>query len=187
MLSPIFWFPAEELEQLRMISKKSSLYADVCMAIGVMPAEKESSAAYRKELPELLLQKCQELYQILQQLRQDAALMTLENLIHRIYDRTDFLSVMQLTQDGERKRANLNMLLQYARQYEENQTSSAGGVSGFLRYIDWLVESGNDFRQVAPSAGSENAVVIKTMHGSKGLEYPFVFLGNLNRNFSGNV
>lgn len=52
-----------------------------------------------------------------------------------------------------------------------------------MRYIDWLVESGNDFRQVAPSAGIENAVVIKTMHGSKGLEYPFVFLGNLNRNF----
>ncbi len=186
MLSPMFWFTAEELVQLRMLSKKSSLYADVCMAIDVMPAEKESSAAYRKELPELLLQKCQELYQILQQLRQDAALMTLENLIHRIYDRTDFLSVMQLTQDGERKRANLNMLLQYARQYEENQTSSAGGISGFLRYIDWLVESGNDFQQVAPSAGIENAVVIKTMHGSKGLEYPFVFLGNLNRNFSGN-
>ena len=108
-------------------------------------------------------------------------MMTLESLIRRIYDTTDFLSVMQLAKDGERKRANLRLLLQYAKQYEENTDAFHGSVSGFLRYIDWLLENNDDFQQSSVSAGAENAVAVKTMHGSKGLEYPFVFLGNLEK------
>lgn len=110
-------------------------------------------------------------------------MMTLEALIRRIYDTTDFLSVMQLTKDGDRKRANLHLLLQYAKQYEENTDAAHNGVSGFLRYIDWLLDSGNDFQQTSLTAGVENAVAVKTMHRSKGLEYPFVFLGKLESPF----
>lgn len=179
MLSPMFWFTAQELLQIRMTDKKTSLYAGLCQAIGVLPTE----SLMPPIADDVLLKKCRHLYDTLQQLRQESALLTLEELIRRIYDTTDFLSVMQLTQDGEKKRANLQLLLQYARQYEETHTGF-GGVSGFLRYIDWLLESGNDFQQVASSVGLENVVSVKTMHRSKGLEYPFVFLGNLEVHFS---
>ncbi len=178
MLSPMFWFTAEEMMQIRMLAKTACLYHAVCLAIGETPAEKPL------QLPVHLIEKCQRLYDTIQKLRQASGMMTLEALIRRIYDTTDFLSVMQLTENGARKRANLNLLLQYAKQYEENTDAAHGGVSGFLRYIDWLLESGNDFQQTTLSAGEENAVAVKTMHRSKGLEYPFVFLGKLEKKFS---
>ena len=178
MLSPMFWFTPEDLMRIRMLGKKTSLYSAVCMAIGV------TESAEPVQLDDVLVQKCRQLYDTLQKLRQSSGMMTLEALIRRIYDTTDFLSVMQLTKDGDRKRANLHLLLQYAKQYEENTDAAHNGVSGFLRYIDWLLDSGNDFQQTSLTAGVENAVAVKTMHRSKGLEYPFVFLGKLESPFS---
>ncbi len=180
MLSPMFWFTAQELMQIRMTAKESSLYVGLCRSIGVMTGEQDTVQL----TDELLLKKCCHLYDTIQKLRQDAALMSLEALIRRIYDKTDFLSVMQLTKDGDKKRANLNLLMQYARQYEENIDAAHSGLSGFLRYIDWLLESGNDFQQSTLSMGAENAVSVKTMHKSKGLEFPFVFLCELEHDFS---
>ena len=135
MLSPMFWFTPEDLMRIRMLGKKTSLYSAVCMAIGV------TESAEPVQLDDVLVQKCRQLYDTLQKLRQSSGMMTLEALIRRIYDTTDFLSVMQLTKDGDRKRANLHLLLQYAKQYEENTDAAHNGVSGFLRYIDWLLDS----------------------------------------------
>ncbi len=181
MLSPMFWFSPEELTKIRMIDKSSSLYAVLCQAIGVMPKKPDSVSVM---LEETTLQKCQNLYDTIQELRQESAVLSLEGLIRKIYDTTDFLSIMQLTKDGDRKRANLQLLLQYAKQYEENSVAAHSGVSGFLRYIDWLTESGKDFQQTQLVTSGENAVAVKTMHRSKGLEYPFVFLGKLETGFS---
>lgn len=147
MLSPMFWFTPEDLMRIRMLGKKTSLYSAVCMAIGV------TESAEPVQLDDVLVQKCRQLYDTLQKLRQSSGMMTLEALIRRIYDTTDFLSVMQLTKDGDRKRANLHLLLQYAKQYEENTDAAHNGVSGFLRYIDWLLDSGNDFQQTSLTAG----------------------------------
>ena len=127
MLSPMFWFTPEDLMRIRMLGKKTSLYSAVCMAIGV------TESAEPVQLDDVLVQKCRQLYDTLQKLRQSSGMMTLEALIRRIYDTTDFLSVMQLTKDGDRKRANLHLLLQYAKQYEENTDAAHNGVSGFLR------------------------------------------------------
>ncbi len=182
MLSPLFWFTPDELLQVRMLAKNASLYSAVKKAAGLetdLPTEKKPSS-----VPPLLRKKCRGMVDMLQKLRQASAMMPLDLLIRHIYDRTDFLSVMQLTKDGNRKRANLYLLMQYAKQYIENTEASRYGVSGFLRYIDWLLESGNDFQQSGASAGDSEAVAVKTMHRSKGLEYPFVFLAKLETKFS---
>lgn len=97
MLSPMFWFTPEDLMRIRMLGKKTSLYSAVCMAIGV------TESAEPVQLDDVLVQKCRQLYDTLQKLRQSSGMMTLEALIRRIYDTTDFLSVMQLTKDGDRK------------------------------------------------------------------------------------
>lgn len=180
MVSPMFWFTAEELMQIRMAAMDSRLYVGLCRIIGVTEADEGASLVTDM----VLLKKCRNFYDTVQKLRQEAVLMPLESLIRRIYDKTDFLSVMQLTKDGAKKRANLNLLLQYAKQYEENTDTARSGLSGFLRYVDWLLESGNDFQQSTLSAGAENAVSVKTMHKSKGLEFPFVFLCELEHEFS---
>ena len=88
MLSPMFWFTPEDLMRIRMLGKKTSLYSAVCMAIGV------TESAEPVQLDDVLVQKCRQLYDTLQKLRQSSGMMTLEALIRRIYDTTDFLSVM---------------------------------------------------------------------------------------------
>ena len=180
MLSPMFWFTAQELLQIRMYAPESSLYLALCQIVKSDTPDQIVAAGIDTAVQE----KSRHLLETIRKLRQNAGMMSLEALIRRIYDRTDFLSVMQLTENGDRKRANLQLLLQYVKQYEENADVAHRGLSGFLAYIDWLTESGNDFQQTSLTFGEENAVVVKTMHRSKGLEYPFVFLGSLETRFS---
>ena len=180
MLSPMFSFTADDLAVVRLADKNQNLYASLCLLL-----EQAAHTPEHLSCSEALLEKCRNLYEVLQQLRYDSALYSLETLIRRIYETTDFLSVMQLYQDGEKKRANLHLLLQYVRQYEENMSrSNCGGITGFLRYIDHMLEKGRDFQQASASGGSDSVVAVKTMHGSKGLEYPFVFVCKTETKFS---
>ncbi len=173
MVSPMFSFTADDLAEIRLIDKSMSLYPAMCLML-----EKELGT-------EPLRKKCRSLYDTVSQLRYDSALYPLEDLIRRIYDTTDFMSVMQLYKDGAKKRANLHLLMQYAKSYETNAAdSSRGSVSGFLRYIDNMLEKNSDFVQAESADGSDNIVSIKTMHGSKGLEYPFVFVCMIETEFN---
>lgn len=92
-----------------------------------------------------------------------------------------FFQLCRFTETLKRKKANLRMMLEYAEDYEKN---SDGGLSGFLRYIDRIMESKGDFKAVSGSSGSQNAVSVKTMHKSKGLEYPFIFIAETSTKFS---
>ncbi len=172
MLSPMFSFTADDLARVRLVDKNRTLYASLCLLL-------EDEAA-----PDALREKCRSLHAILSQLRYDSALYSLETLIRRIYETTDFLSVMQLYRDGEKKRANLHLLLQYARQYETSAAQGSGGITGFLRYVDSMDEKNADFKQASSSGGSDDVVSVKTMHGAKGLEFPFVFVCRTETDFS---
>ena len=186
MASPMFQFSMDEIATLRLLDRNQPLYlvlSAIANAAG-SPATSELLEAAR-QLPESFQEKCCSFWNTVQVLRTDSTVLSLEDLIREIYDTTDFLSVMQLYQDGEKKRANLNLLIQYARQYEtQGQAAFTGGVTGFLRYIDSLLENERDLEQANPSNGADRAVFIKTMHRSKGLEFPFVFLAELDTKFS---
>jgi ATP-dependent helicase/nuclease subunit A len=186
MASPMFQFSMDEIATLRLLDRKQSLYFVISAVAGEGTASTDSALSEGiAALPDTLVEKCKSFWQTVQTLRMDSVVLSLEELIRKIYDTTDFLSVMQLYQDGEKKRANLNLLIQYARQYEaQGQTAFTGGVTGFLRYIDCLLENERDLEQANPSNGADCAVFIKTMHRSKGLEFPFVFLAELETKFS---
>lgn len=72
-------------------------------------------------------------------------------------------------------------MLTYARNYE---TASGGGLSGFLHYIAQVSARGKDFQPGTAVSGSEDVVAIKTIHKSKGLEFPFVFLAESETDFN---
>lgn len=61
-----------------------------------------------------------------------------------------FFQLCRFTETLKRKKANLRMMLEYAEDYEKN---SDGGLSGFLRYIDRIMESKGDFKAVSGSSG----------------------------------
>ena len=159
MMSAMFMISPDEMAKIRLCKKKAPLYSAVCEAV-----LNENEDYYPK---------LKSFKDSLDKLRLSAGGYSLEKLIRTIYDSTDYLTVMQLYGDGERKKANLRLILEYAKGYEQNYN---GGLSGFIRYINSVFENGGDFKKVSMASESDNVVSIKTIHKSKGLEYPFVFL-----------
>lgn len=165
LMSPMFMLTAEDMARLAAAKNDGETYFTVIKE--TVSGERETAA------DELLYSKLERFMKTFEKLRYCAASQRLERLIRTVYDSTDLLSAVQVYKDGARKRANLRLLLDIAEEYEKN---SGGGLSGFVRYVGTVIKRGGDFAGAASSSVTENVVSVKTIHKSKGLEYPFVFL-----------
>lgn len=168
MMSPMYMFEFEELAFLKTLGRDQHLFT----IMSDIEANK-----YEENINIFFAERCSAFLRALNSFRLSAVTMTVSELIGKIYDNTDFISVMQLYTDGDKKRANLRALIQYAKNYESSSSfEGSGGLSGFVRYIDRILENGADLTQGKISSATGNYVSVKTIHKSKGLEYPFVFL-----------
>jgi len=168
LMSPLFTLTKDDMLKIRSFHAKGALYRAV-------------SEALKHGCDESWYHKLCRFSESYERLRIAAAGNSIERLINTIYDSTDFLAIVRVYTDGAKKRGNLRLLLSYAKNYE---SSSNGGLSGFLRHIDNVLKSGKDFVQASVVSGSDDAVSIKTIHKSKGLEYPFVFVCMLDTEFN---
>lgn len=171
LMSPMFMFSADDMLELREINKKSKLIKCIRKA-----ADESEGISERLNL------KCCHFIEIFEELRQYSIYNNITLLVQKIYEVTDYLSVIQRFNDGDRKRANLRLMYHYTQTYTQISGSSSS-LSGFMRYIEKIGKSKENFSQAASSV-SENAVHIKTIHKSKGLEYSFVFLAENEVSFS---
>jgi ATP-dependent helicase/nuclease subunit A len=120
---------------------------------------------------------------VIEKLKEISMTKSTEMLIQAIYDQTDFLNAVSFRYtDGAKKKANLRLMVQYAKKYAQNDFFA--GVSGFVRYIENIVKMKGDFSSAANTDITDNAVQIKTIHKSKGLEFPFVFLCDTAKNYN---
>lgn len=165
MLSPIMMFSPDETAQIRNLNKSIKLYQNLISFDKI------------KKLSDSLCKKAQEANELIKEFRFLSASLNTERLIRRIYDRTNYYAIASTYKDAAR-RENLTLLLRYASSYDK---SSGRGLSGFLRYINSVFENGNDFKRMEHTKSNSDAVTITTMHSSKGLEYPFVFLCDLDK------
>lgn len=108
-----------------------------------------------------------------------AATVPADRLLWDVYETTDVLSLCSIRPNGALRVRNLNLLLDYTRDFEQN---GFRGLSAFLRYFNRLEENGSKVA-LASAAGEADAVTIDSIHGSKGLEFPFVFVANIDKNF----
>ena len=110
--------------------------------------------------------------------RRESMIVTVEELLSRLLDETELYVEMGIMPGGVQRQANLDALVAKARSYD--QTGSFG-LHGFLRYMD-------DARDSAKAGAAQtvqgDVVRILSIHKSKGLEFPVVFLAELNRQFS---
>lgn len=173
MMSPMFALSADDVSVIRLVNAKGYIYNNMVSGLGINNSE--------PSFDDNLCIKAKFVYDTIQEMRLFSSVYTVQELIQRIYDNTDFLSVMQLYKDSEKKKANLRLLLEYAGSFESNSNE---GLSGFIKYIDRILERNDDFRSASASASSINAVSVKTMHKSKGLEFPFVFIAETTRKFN---
>jgi ATP-dependent helicase/nuclease subunit A len=110
---------------------------------------------------------------------------SLADLIWKILRQTGFLSFVTALPNGQSRRANLLKLHDRAIQFE-NFAGSSGSVSlrRFVEFIEKLRTTATDWAKASPEAVAENAVRITSVHKSKGLEFPVVFLAELNSPFN---
>jgi ATP-dependent helicase/nuclease subunit A len=117
--------------------------------------------------------------------RTDARLGELAELIWQIYRQSGYLSIVSALPNGQARRANLLKLHDRAIQFEGFATSAATpSLTRFVRFIERLLETGQDWSPAEPENAIGNAVRILSVHKSKGLEFPVVFLAELQTAFN---
>ncbi len=155
MMSPIFAFSADEMAKIRANQKLGPLYSAV---VSFSESGDKKTADFIQKLA---------------QYRRDAAVLSVDRLISKLLYSTDILNQMLSLDGGRQKRANLLLLIKYAKSYTD---STNGGIYGFIKYMKSLPET--SFKTNA--LGGESSVRIMSMHNSKGLQFPVCILANLS-------
>ena len=130
---------------------------------------------------ETLRKKLKDFWILTEGLRKEAEYLPIHKLLWVIYDKTSYEQIVRLQPNGAVRAANLQMLIQKALDFE---STSYRGLFNFVRYIENLQKYEVDYGVAESSAGNENAVRIMSIHKSKGLEFPIVFVSGLGKRFN---
>lgn len=182
--SPLVGLTTDELAFIRLQNRTANYYT----ALRTFKANYE--AADRHLVQPTLLQGADHIAELagkvshfLDQLatfRQTAQQQSLVDLIWQIYDQTGYLDYVGAMPGGAQRQANLHALYQRAHDYEQ---SSFKGLYQFIRFIEKMQEHDKDLG-VAPTQLADDTVNVMTIHGSKGLQFPIVFLIDATHGFN---
>ena len=165
--SPIGKFTDDELIQIRLSDKKDDFYT--CM-------QKAKISVDRK-----LSDKIEQFLNNLDNWRKEQEYLALDELIWKIYSDTGYYNYVSLMPNGMLRQANLRMLFERAKQYE---TASFKGLYNFIHFIEKVHLSSGDLGAAKIIGENENVVRIMSIHKSKGLEFPVVFLSSTGKQFN---
>ena len=177
MKSPMFSFDEDELARLSL--QKASDKVQENLYEKLLHAQKRETE--RKELiHSALAEKLSQFMDILDSWRLYAKTHSLYNLIWKIYNDRFYYDYVGALPNGPARQANLYALALRADQFEK---SNFKGLSRFIRMIDQVLEAQHDLASVAV-APPKDAVELMTIHKSKGLEFPYVFILNMDQDFN---
>lgn len=166
--SPLVGFGAEELADIKIHAQGNDFY--------------EKLVSYAQEGPnENIRNTLLDCGKVLANWRYLARRGTLADLIWKIYQETGYYDKVGAMPHGSQRQANLRLLHDRARQYE---STTLRGLFGFLRFVDRLRQSGGRAGIARTLGENEDVVRIMSIHRSKGLEFPVVFLAGLGKKFN---
>ncbi|MDO4942357.1 MAG: helicase-exonuclease AddAB subunit AddA [Lachnospiraceae bacterium] len=128
-----------------------------------------------------IIQKLQKADAFLREFRCKKQYLSIPDLIRDILDSTGYYHMIGAMPAGERRQANVRMLIQKAKQFENG---SYKGLFYFVRYMEQLKEYDIDYGEANVQGEHENLVRIMSIHKSKGLEYPIVILAGMSKKFN---
>ncbi|MGI2327447.1 helicase-exonuclease AddAB subunit AddA [Planococcus sp. YIM B11945] len=168
--APFIGLKENELAEIRLAAPNATFYEAVKMFIrsgtGIDPAAAE---------------KLQRFVLRLEDWRNLARRGSLSELIWQVYLDTNYYEMAGAMSNGKQRQANLRALHDRALEYEK---TSFRGLFRFLRFIDRMRERGDDLGTAKSLSEKENVVRLMTVHKSKGLEFPVVFVAGMGRNFN---
>ena len=166
--SPIVGLTDNELVKIRLIDKNTNFYECLCQTEKILDDE-------------VLKNKINHFLKFLEELQKKQEYLKLDELIWYIYERTGYYNYVSLMTDGNLKTANLKMLFEKAKSYEEG---SFKGLYNFIHFIDRITKNGSDMGAPKLIGENENVIRIMSIHKSKGLEFPIVFLSGTSKWFN---
>lgn len=167
LASPIVGMDDEELAQIRAAFKGVSFAQAALSAMaGEDGYEDEKLFAFAA---------------VFERLRGAVADTPIHELLYMILDETGFYRYASAMPAGKRRRQNIDMLIEMATAYEK---TSYKGLFHFVRYIDIQQKYEIDYGEADTAGVNDDVVRIMTIHKSKGLEFPVVFVSGLGRLFN---
>ncbi|MBP3806427.1 MAG: helicase-exonuclease AddAB subunit AddA [Oribacterium sp.] len=152
--------------------------AEVYGIYAVLDEKKVSSSEpLRDELPRKLLS----FYKDIESYRQMSRYLSIHEILYRIYDETGYYNYVTAMPSGNRRKANLDALVDMALAFEK---TSYKGLFDYIRYIEKLKKYDNDQGESSVYSDQDDLVRIMSIHKSKGLQFPVVFLSGLGRRFN---
>ncbi|MFV8821544.1 UvrD-helicase domain-containing protein [Faecalibacterium sp. 9] len=179
MLGPMFGFTDDDLVRLRACSEETqkkqqepgtkltrmSLYGAV---LQVVQSEDETP----------FTQKVKAFYARLTELRRMARSVPAEQLLEEIFVSTGYLAALGVLENGARRREDARRFAAFCAE------SGTNGISALVRAIDAAAQAGSTGQDAVPGGARPGCVTIMTIHRSKGLQFPVVFVGDTARHFN---
>lgn len=165
--SMIGGFTDEELLEIRLIDTYCNFY--------------ECFLKAKLQVSTKLQQKIESFLEKIENWRKQQEYLPLDELIWQIYHDTGYDHYVELMPNGMMRKANLRMLFERAKQYE---STNLKGLFQFIRFIDQLKLSSGDLGAAKIIGETEDVVRIMSIHKSKGLEFPVVFLCGTGKKFN---
>lgn len=159
--SPLFGFSGEKLAEIRLAAKEGNLYTAL------------------KTAGDMGVEGCSEFLSLLENLRFESREMSCHELIWKLYGDCNAIEIFRRMPGGAQRAENLLDFYDLACRYEKNGHK---GLFDFLFHLSKLEKSGS----ARPKGGvrEQSGVKIISIHRSKGLEYPVVFLSGLGKRFN---
>ncbi len=117
----------------------------------------------------------------MEKLRERVPYTPMHELLRKILTGTGYGEFVSAMPGGQQRKANLEMLLEKAKSFE---ATSYKGLFHFVRYIEQLQKYDVDYGEAALNDEQSDTVRIMTIHKSKGLEFPVVFVAGLGKRFN---
>ena len=167
MRSVIGGFTDNELVQIRLNDRYDNFYNTILKA--------------KPNVDEKLKNKINMFLNNLEMWRKEQEYLALDELIWKIYNDTGYFNYVGLMANGELRQANLKMLFERAKQCE---SISFKGLYNFINYIEKIKTSSKDMDSAKIIGENDDVIRIMSIHKSKGLEFPVVFLSGTGKQFN---
>ncbi len=168
--SPIVGLDDEELAEIRVENKEGAFSKALA---GILQGQEKDEEDTREVSPAL-----QRFVTTYRELRAAVSDTPIHTLIELVLDKTGFGSYVAAMPSGKRRQQNLEMLFEMAVNYE---STSYKGLFHFVKYIETLQKYEVDFGEAETISENDDVVRIMTIHKSKGLEFPIVFVSGVGR------